>query len=284
MARSPSDATRFTATGPYAAESSSFTSTAPAAASSPSSSLGSRIPLTGPAPPNETPQQKIARLRAAATAARVGQESQYDKVVRIGRVVADRAHRYTALGLIGLTVLSAMVATAGVTDMLVHNRRRRNEWFAEKHAKTKSDLKEAFAAMDHGTATDDQMLLINRERAAAEAAEARRNRPGVLKRAKSWLFSGLSSEEQKGGKLGAGAADTLAMSHAIKEELLDDRPNGGVLNAVERRLDEKRRSGEQVEEAFRPRGGPLDREAQRAANAAADLTKSWSNWVFGGSK
>ena len=204
MARSPSDATRFTATGPYASSGSSFTS-------NPSTSPGSQINFGASAPQNETPQQKIARLRAAAAAAKQGHESQFDMFVRVGRRWADRAHRFTAIGLIGLTVISGMVAAAGITDMLLHNRRRRNEWLDEKRAETQVQVKEALAAQEEGRATDDQMLLINRERAAIEAAEAKRNRPGIFKRAKNAIFSGLSNEEQKGGRIGAGAADTLAL-------------------------------------------------------------------------
>jgi len=89
MPRSASDATRFTATGPYAA------AKTPAASSS--------IPIGKAAPRNETPQQKIARLRAAAAQARAGQETGFDKTVRVGRRWADRAHRVTAWSLIGLT-------------------------------------------------------------------------------------------------------------------------------------------------------------------------------------
>lgn len=55
------------------------------------------------APSGETPQQKIARLRAAAAMARTGKESTFDSVVRVGRKWADRAHRVTAYSLIGLT-------------------------------------------------------------------------------------------------------------------------------------------------------------------------------------
>lgn len=90
MARSASDATRFTATTPTA-------SSKPIAPSTTIKNLGRG------AIPGETPQQKIFRLRAAAAAARAGKESQFDKVVRVGRRWADRAHRATAYSLIGLT-------------------------------------------------------------------------------------------------------------------------------------------------------------------------------------
>jgi predicted TIM-barrel fold metal-dependent hydrolase len=171
MARSPSDATRFTATGPYASSSPSFSPNPPTSAQT-----GSQINFGSPAPQNETPQQKIARLRAAAALARSGgKESTYDSVVRVGRIWADRMHRFTAMGLIGLTVVSGMVAVAGITDMLLHNRRRRNEWMAEQRAKSARDLIEAVEARERGEATEDQLLLINRERAAREAEEAKKN-------------------------------------------------------------------------------------------------------------
>lgn len=90
MVRSASDATRFTATIPTA-------SSKPPPPSSRIQNLGRG------ALPGETPQQKIARLRAAAAATRAGKESQFDKVVRVGRRFADGAHRATAYSLIGLT-------------------------------------------------------------------------------------------------------------------------------------------------------------------------------------
>ncbi|KAK3640727.1 hypothetical protein LTR22_016846 [Elasticomyces elasticus] len=278
MARSPSDATRFTATGPYAASSNSFASSAPRSGTATLS--GTQIDF-GSAPAGETPQQKIQRLRAAASLARRGKESTFDTVVRVGRVWADRAHRVTAVGLIGLTVVTACVATAGITDMLLHNRKRRNEWLAEQQARTAKDTAEARRAMAIGSATEDQMLLINRQRAAEEAAEARKNRPGMFKRATGWLFSDLSSEEQKGGRLGAMAAGAGSAVAAVTPT---QRPEGqkhdrSVLQAVEEKLDANRRQGEKVEEVLRPRGGPLDRQAQLVVDTAAGSSRSWMDWV-----
>lgn len=57
-------------------------------------------------PAGETPQQKVARLRAAANRAREGKMTGFDKAIVKGRVWADRAHRVTALGLIGITGMS----------------------------------------------------------------------------------------------------------------------------------------------------------------------------------
>ena len=75
-----------------------FTSTTPHASSKPST-----VKIGGKAPSNETPQQKVARLREAARKAKQGQESSFDSVVTRGRVWADRAHKFTTLSLIGLT-------------------------------------------------------------------------------------------------------------------------------------------------------------------------------------
>lgn len=200
----------------------------------------------------------------------------------MGRVFADRAHRFTALGLIGLTVVAAMVATAGVTDMLLHNRRKRNEWLAEQQARTRRDVKEALAARERGVATDDQMLLINRERVAAEAAEAKKSKPGIFRRVKNSVFGGPSEGQQKTVGLGEGAAtaDTLTIPHIVEREIHDEQSQGGVMAAVEQRLGRDRRSGEAIEKAVRPRGGPLDHEAQRIADAVQS-SASWTSWLSG---
>ena len=279
MARSPSDATRFTATGPYASSSTSFGSSAPR--SSTTTISGTQIDF-GTAPAGETPQQKIQRLRAAATAARRGKESTFDTVVRVGRVWADRAHRITATGLIGLTVVAGCVATAGITDMLLHNRRRRNEWLAEKQARTKKDTAEARRAMAAGTATEDQMLLINRERAAEESAEAKRNAPGMFKRATSWLFSDVSAEEQKGGRLGAAVASAVPAAVAPVQQPEGQKHDRSVLKAVQEKVDSNRRQGEKALETVRPSGGPLDQQAQVVADSASNTSRSWLSRLTGG--
>lgn len=56
-----------------------------------------------PGPVGETPQQRVARLKAAAAKAKSAQVSQFDKWVLVGRRWADRAHRFTAFTLIGVT-------------------------------------------------------------------------------------------------------------------------------------------------------------------------------------
>jgi hypothetical protein len=91
MPRSATDATRFTSTTPHAS------------AKLPPNPPANALPQRTPGPPGETPQEKVKRLRAAADRARDAQVSNFDKVILRGRVWADRAHRFTALSLIGIT-------------------------------------------------------------------------------------------------------------------------------------------------------------------------------------
>ena len=286
MPRSPADATRFTATGPYistkpssnaSSNSTSFSSnpnTTPpyGAAASPAAT---QLQFGASAPSGESPQRKIARLRAAAALAKRGKETQFDRAVRIGRIWADRAHRVTAFSLVGLTVISGVVATAGITDMLLHNRRRRNEWLAEKKAQTARDLVIAKQAVVVGAATEDQMLLINQERAAEEAAFAKKNRPGIFKKTTSWLYGGLSEEEKKGGRLGA-----ITTASSPDSNLLGQEGEVVPLAAAES-MDKSRRQHAEVEETFRTAGGPLDKRALLAVEAASDTAKSWTSWLTG---
>jgi hypothetical protein len=94
MPRSATDATRFTSTTPYAA-------------SKPPPNLPNlsrnHTPPRTPGPPGETPQEKVKRLRAAADRARFEKIDPIDKWIVRGRVWADRAHRFTALSLIGIS-------------------------------------------------------------------------------------------------------------------------------------------------------------------------------------
>lgn len=92
MPRSATDATRFTSTTPHASAKVPSSTTKPKAP-----------PQRKPGPAGETPQEKVRRLRAAADAARDAQVSTFDKIIVRGRVWADRAHRFTALSLIGAT-------------------------------------------------------------------------------------------------------------------------------------------------------------------------------------
>ncbi|GAB7361982.1 hypothetical protein MBLNU230_g2019t1 [Neophaeotheca triangularis] len=278
MPRTPTDATRFTATHPHISSQPSAFASNPTPSSSPTSQNPSKQPpsriahLAGPAPENETPQQKILRLRRAAAAARQTPEHNFDRAVRIGRVWADRVHRVTAWGLIGLTGVCGVVAAVGITDMLVHNRNRRNEWLAQKRLESARDLEVARRDLERGVANEEQVLLINRERVRVEAEEAKKRQPGLFKR----VFGGGDEEGKEGEALvrfkdGGGEGEGKGMLGAAEE----------TVQAVEARVQSERRSGERVTEVLRPMGGPLDREAEAATKAVVGTGESWTSWLTG---
>jgi hypothetical protein len=95
-ARSATEATRFTSTTPHAASKPFY----PHSQNPGAQAIAAKA---GPAPAGETPQQKVMRLRAAAARAKQQKLTTFDKAVVKGRVFADRAHRFTALTLIGIT-------------------------------------------------------------------------------------------------------------------------------------------------------------------------------------
>ncbi|TKA69271.1 hypothetical protein B0A49_08366 [Cryomyces minteri] len=277
MPRSATDATRFTATRPYANSKTSSPST---------------INFGGPPSTNETPQQKVARLREAARRAKLGQDSTFDRVVDKGRVWADRAHRFVALGLIAATGICGTVAVLALGDMVLYNRRKRNEWLKDQQEEHRVKLIAAREAEALGTPSDDQMLLLNRERAAEEAETARKAKKGIFARAKAYLYSGLSTgEEQDGKAVSTGkelseegkekGVEANGKLREVWQEVKDKTAQAtstdlGILEAV----NQQRRTGEKVEETLHPTGGPLDREAENAAAAASNASKGWTSWMI----
>lgn len=107
MSRSAADATRFTATGPYASSKPKDTpyelpdflkpKEEPAAPEAPKP----KGPQPGPNGQPETPKQKVERLRAQARAARMAQSSSgVDRWIEVGRRFANRAHKGMVYSLI----------------------------------------------------------------------------------------------------------------------------------------------------------------------------------------
>ena len=88
------DSTRFTATGVWA-------HTKPGRATT--------LPFAEPAPKNETPAQKVKRLREAANRAKMAQVTRWDYAYLWGRNAADVAHRLTVYGIIFATGMNSIV-------------------------------------------------------------------------------------------------------------------------------------------------------------------------------
>ncbi|OCK83355.1 hypothetical protein K432DRAFT_322477, partial [Lepidopterella palustris CBS 459.81] len=271
MARSASDATRFTATGPYA--------------HSKPGTRASTFAFADPPPPNETPQQKVARLREAARRAKLGQISTFDKVVTRGRVWADAAHRFTAITLITAAEADAgtnlgvagLVTLFSLGDMIVYNRRKRREFYAEAAKKHEEELALARIALGRGTADENQMLLLNRERAVEESLQAKKGK-GFFKETLGFIYGKPEDEEAKKQKTTAEGGETS--KEITKRKAQEAREGLEILKAVE----ESRRDVKPAQssiQASTTAGGPLDRIADEATTSASKNAKSWTSWVTG---
>lgn len=112
----------------------------------------------------------MARLRAAHLAAKNAQVSSMDRLVDRARGIFNHAHRFTTMGLIGLSAVATLVTVYAAVDMVTYNRKRKHE-FLEAQARMRADsLEAARLAYMRGDATDEQAALV--EEANARGAEA----------------------------------------------------------------------------------------------------------------
>ncbi|KAI9766445.1 MAG: hypothetical protein M1840_006552 [Geoglossum simile] len=221
--------------------------------------------------PKETPQEKVARLKAAARRAKTGNISTFDRIVVRGRLWADRAHRVVTLSLVGLTAISAVYATVAITDMILYNRRKTREYLAQQSHLLATSTADAVAAESLGTATEEQLSLLKRERdhAVYLAQLGAQAKPGVAERAKGWLFRGLKRDEGE-GKEGWSSAGPLSV----------ESNRGGVLAQVQ---------ALHAEEETKKPEGMLDQLGSSAPTSSpspepspSSPPKSWTSWLSTG--
>ncbi|KAF2761067.1 hypothetical protein EJ05DRAFT_508282 [Pseudovirgaria hyperparasitica] len=255
MARTVEDATRFTQTNPYAAK----------------PGRTSTISISD-APPGETPQQKLRRLREAARIAKLGEVSQWDRIVQRGRVWADRSHRVFSFTLIGFTGLIFVYCAASTIDMLAYNRRKRNAFYEQQKIEMIEYIRLARDAESNGTATPLQLELLGLER-EKEQKRQDKEKNAISNKIKSALFGSLSTEESVGGKLGEALMRTSAPDTSLGGTTQETGEGLGIVKALE----ENTRRASQTRST--KTGGQLDQLGENVANAASDTTKSWVNWL-----
>ena len=191
-------------------------------------------------------------------------------------------------------VIAAGVTAFALTDMILHNRRKRSAFYAEQHALYATRLLDAIETEKSGLPLDeDQTLILNRERARVQAEEAKKER-SWRKSIKSMLIGGLKQDEEaekvsevsvptEAQVLEMMGMDQRRILEAAEEgvrgkgEIGDGRRDGnGILQAAE----DKRREGEKVE-AGGVEGGPLDQMAEGAVEKARSKG-GWMRWGRGG--
>ncbi|EXJ69015.1 uncharacterized protein A1O5_07950 [Cladophialophora psammophila CBS 110553] len=178
MSRRPASDTftRFTSTTPHATTFTYQPASRPAGRNT-----SSPAPSSSPSPPqppsshkvpssNETPMERVARLRAAHEAAKTSAiSSPLDRLISSGRVIADRAHRITAYGLIFFSGLAVCVTAYGTISLIAHSRRQKRAWVERELNR----LDEARRAFLKGEANAEQLHLLEQERAGQEIEAAR---------------------------------------------------------------------------------------------------------------
>ena len=211
------------------------------------------------------------------------------------------------------TVVVTAVGGFALTDMILHNRRKRSAFYAEQHAIYSQRLIEAIETEKSGMPLDeDQTLILNRERARVQAEEAAKERSWG-KRIKGVFIGDLKTDEE-----GATAENVVVSSEGeilqklgvdqmsiLERATQTDRDSGvnitdsGNIREEGRRdgsrilqaVAEKRREGERAMKAAGVRGGPLDQMAEEAVQAVggkihaneekAGSGRSWNDWWVG---
>ncbi|EON99267.1 hypothetical protein UCRPA7_5263 [Phaeoacremonium minimum UCRPA7] len=206
--RSVSDATRFTQNTPHA-------TSKPSASSSPAQNASRFPPASGSrssppagggsAPPRETPEQRVARLRAAHLAAKQAEVSRFDRVVSGSRRFFDSAHKFTVVSLLGFTAIAGLLTVYTTVDMLRYNRKRKSEFVEAQRQMSADSLEAARLAYMRGDATDEQIALVEEANARAGGAGSFFKAPSILGAPKAVDRSSGGEGEASSGKLNTGA-------------------------------------------------------------------------------
>ncbi|KAF2968818.1 hypothetical protein GQX73_g4715 [Xylaria multiplex] len=281
--RTVADATRFTSNTPHA----NTKSPASRAPSSPnaSSSLPRRGGVgaagVGGSIPQETMEERVRRLRAAHLAAKQHSVSRMDQVIGSSRRLFDAAHKFTVMGLIGFSGIALLVTVYATADMMMYNRKRRNEFFSLQKQLKEDSLEAARLAYMTGTASEEQIALV--EDATAKAKEAGITLPSILSTPQaaapadgreledplSYTTTPIETENRKKGGVTGWLFGGLK-----KEEDADhwrDTPTpttGGVAGS----LRDKAQAAFEQERDSQRRGGPLD---QVGIDAGEGKKKGW---------
>ncbi|CAN8098232.1 unnamed protein product [Discula destructiva] len=259
--RTASSATRFTATTPHAS-SKIVPGTAQATKSRYVPASGTRSARIPSGPGGETPEQRVARLRAAHEAAKNAKVSRFDVFLARVRPFFDSAHRVTVVGLVGLTAVAGVMTAYTAYDMMRYNRARKIEFQEAQKKMSAESLEAARLAYMRGDATNEQMALVEEANARPEGFQL----PSILSAPKPITkttdeepatvepASETQPEENKSRLWG------LFASSSEKEE-----GQASTEKPPPRSLEEKRAMLESAKAAFeqerenQKKGGPLDR-------------------------
>ncbi|KAL8902287.1 MAG: hypothetical protein Q9207_004781, partial [Kuettlingeria erythrocarpa] len=205
--------------------------------------------------------------------------------------------------------VAGVITVFSLSDMIIYNRKQRSLFYATQAAIYTQTLQRAIAAQAEGRPlTDEETLVLNREKAVLQAEAAKEERQSLPW--KQRIFGGGAAEavEELGGQKVSGDAEVDrrdSLADVAKEEGVQGavKPVGEVIahSRVMQALREKKGEGERpLEEVHaigqplqqagageHSTGGQLDRLAEEVAEKAkqgVDKAKGgWSSW-FGGQR
>jgi len=165
--------------------------------------------------------------------------------------------------------------------MIIHNRKKRAEFFSEQKAKHQAAIHDSKQAIDQGLATEAQIEFLSREQAedarVEELKKKKLEKKGMFKSATDWLFSGLKKEEE-GEDVGSSEARLGYESLSEEDDGLGERESDIVRAIEDKKIAMERKATqikEQAQQAFadekeRQRaGGPLDRLGTSSENTSS---------------
>lgn len=156
--------------------------------------------------------------------------------------------------------------------MMIHNRRRKAQFFAEQKAVYQSQLYDAQRAVKAGTASEEQLKLIHQEKQLDAEEAQKKAKKGIYARSKEWLFSGMKKDDS--------IEELEIAGQAFAQEAREAQSS--ILNAVgEKKEDVKAQAKNALEtEKERQRhGGMLDRLGTDAASEEQPKAGGWTSFM-----
>lgn len=183
-------------------------------------------------------------------------------------------------------MIAGGITVYAIGDMMIHNRRKRAEFYAEQKALKDSAIYTAKAAISSGIATEEQLAFINREeehQAQLDAAEkAKREKRGVFARGKEWLFSGLKREEE-GEDVGSSERRLGYEALSEEDDSLGERESD-IVRAIEEKkmaITAKAKQAFTEEKERQRTGGQLDRLGTAPEGEESPKSGGWTSWITG---
>ena len=169
------------------------------------------------------------------------------------------------------------VTSFTIADMIRYNRKKKADFYATQSELLKKRFMEALEAEGQGTATEDQIALLQEERATALAAAAKKEEPGITKSVTNYVKRALDLNLSKED------ISYLDRRRAILDRIEEHEGGFGsgtttqTISPTLQAVQEKRKEIEKHIE-YQDQPGPLDKLAENATTKAGNTRKNWFGW------